>query len=50
MLAEYVFGVLNLGHWDLFDICFLVLGIFLIFIKQVNFVYSVNYFFNDVAL
>jgi hypothetical protein len=23
-----MFGSLNLGHWDLFDICLLVLGIF----------------------
>ena len=27
------FGILNLGHWDLFGIWFLVLGIFIIFIK-----------------
>ena len=23
------FGILNLGHWDLFVICYLVLGIYL---------------------
>jgi hypothetical protein len=45
MLAEYVFGILNLGYWNLFEIWFSVLGIFMIFIKQVNFVYSVNYRF-----
>jgi hypothetical protein len=28
MLAVQVFGILNLGHWDLFEIWFLVLGIF----------------------
>jgi hypothetical protein len=25
---EYLFGILNLGHWDLFEIWLLVLGIF----------------------
>jgi uncharacterized membrane protein len=46
MLAEYVFGILNLDNWNLFEIWFLVLGIFMILTKQVNFVYSVNYLFN----
>jgi hypothetical protein len=45
MLADQVFGILNLGHWNLpfdlaqggelvepFEIWFLVLGIFMIFI------------------
>jgi len=27
-----LFGILNLGHWDLFEIWFLVLGIFIIFV------------------
>jgi hypothetical protein len=45
ILAKYVFGILNLGHWNLFEIWFLVLGIFMIFIKQVNWVYSVDYLF-----
>ncbi len=26
---EHLFGILNLGHWDLFEIWFLVLGIFI---------------------
>jgi hypothetical protein len=34
---------LNLGHWNLFEIWFLVLGIFTIFIKQVIFAKSYNY-------
>jgi hypothetical protein len=52
-------GILNLGHWDLpfdlaqgggellepFEIWFLVLEIFMIFIKQAIFVKSVNYLF-----
>jgi len=55
MLADQVFGILNLGHWNLpfdlaqggelvepFDIWFLVLGIF---IKQATFVHSVNCLF-----
>ena len=42
MLADHVFGILNLGHWNLFDIWFLVLGIF---VKQENLVYSINYLF-----
>jgi hypothetical protein len=37
--------VLNLDHWDLFEICFLVLGFFMILIKQGNFVKSANYLF-----
>jgi len=31
------FGILNLGHWDLFVIWFLVLGIFMIYKVQVKF-------------
>jgi len=34
MLADHLFGILNLGDWDLFEIWFLVLGISIIFIKQ----------------
>jgi len=34
MYADHLFGILNLGHWDLFDIWFLVLGIFMISIKN----------------
>jgi hypothetical protein len=45
MLAEHLFGILNLGHWNLFEIWFLVLGIFMIFIEQVTFVYSAKYLF-----
>jgi hypothetical protein len=29
---DTLFGILNLGHWDLFEIWSLVLGIFIIFI------------------
>jgi len=38
-------SVLNFGHWYLFDIWFLVLGIFMIFIEQVSSLNSVNYLF-----
>ena len=41
----YLFGILNLGHWDLFEIWLLELGIFMIVIKQVIFVKSVKYLF-----
>jgi len=37
-----LFGILNLDHWYLFEILFLVLGIFMISIKQAFFVKSVN--------
>jgi len=37
---KHLIGFLNLGHWDLFEICFLVLGVFMIFIKQGFFVKS----------
>jgi hypothetical protein len=30
--AKELFGILNLNHWDLFEIWFLVLGIFIFFI------------------
>jgi hypothetical protein len=30
-----LFGILDLGYWDLFEIWFLVLGFFMIFIEQV---------------
>jgi len=36
------FEILNLDHWNLFDIWLLVLGISLIFAKQVIFVNSVT--------
>ena len=29
---DHLFGILNLGLWDLFEICFLMLGIFMILI------------------
>jgi hypothetical protein len=40
---DYLFGILNLGHWDLFEIWFLVLGIFIIFIDWVTYVKSDKY-------
>jgi hypothetical protein len=43
--ADRLFGILNLGNWDLFEICFLVLGICMIFIEQITFSISVNYLF-----
>ena len=43
MNTNHSFGILNFGHWDLFEIWFLVLGIFVILIKQVATVYPVNY-------
>lgn len=43
MLTNHLFGILNLGHWNLFVIWFLEFGIFMIYIKQVAFVDSVNY-------
>jgi len=45
MLTDHLFGILKLGHWDLFEIWFLVLGIFMIPIKQLIFLNSVNYRF-----
>ena len=38
----HLFGILNLDHWYLFEIWFLVLGIFMIFIKQAFSVISAN--------
>ncbi|MFH1674254.1 MAG: hypothetical protein ABIF87_12625, partial [Pseudomonadota bacterium] len=38
-------SILNFGHWYLFGIWFLVLGIFMIFIEQVSSLNSVNYLF-----
>jgi len=32
---DSLFEFLNLGHWDLFEIWYLVLGIFVIFAKRV---------------
>jgi hypothetical protein len=31
--ADPLFGILDFGHWGLFEICFLVLGICMIFIE-----------------
>ena len=38
----FKFEILNFGHLDLFEIWILVLGIFLMFIKQVIFIKYVN--------
>jgi len=38
-------GGLVIGIWDLFEIWLLVLGIYMIFIKQVTFITSVDYLF-----
>jgi len=35
ILAAHLFDILNLGHWDLFVIWFLVLGIFMIFLRRI---------------
>jgi len=35
--TDQLFGILNLGYWDLFEIWFLMLGIFVIFIKLLIF-------------
>ncbi|CAB1061408.1 hypothetical protein D1BOALGB6SA_6181 [Olavius sp. associated proteobacterium Delta 1] len=32
-MEVFFFGILNFGHWNLFVIWFLVLGIFIILIK-----------------
>ena len=37
--VDGLFVILNLGHWDLFEFWFLVLGFFMNFIKQVYFKY-----------
>jgi hypothetical protein len=44
VVFHYLFGVLNLGHWDLFEIWFLVLGIS---IKQVISIFSTDYLLNN---
>ncbi len=41
-LMDYLFRILNFGHCDLFDIWFLVLGIFTATIKQEIFAKSIN--------
>ena len=46
--VDNVFGILNLGHWDLFEIWCLMLGIFMI--KQATFVYSINYLVNNAVM
>jgi hypothetical protein len=38
-----LFRILNLDHWDLPGIFFLVLGVFMIFIKRAIFEYLANY-------
>ena len=38
-----MFGILNLGHWDLFEIWFLVLGIYMVLFKHAIYVNSVDY-------
>jgi hypothetical protein len=43
--AHHLFEILNLSHWNLFEIWVLVLGILVIFIKQFTFLNSVNYMF-----
>jgi len=35
--AKDMFGILNLNHWDLFEIWFLVLVIFMFFIDEIHF-------------
>jgi hypothetical protein len=43
-ICNLVFGAWNFhGHWDLFVIWFLVLGIFMIFNKQPAFSNSIDY-------
>jgi hypothetical protein len=42
MLSNPLFGYWNLDHWILFVIWYLVLGILIIFIKPINFGYSVS--------
>lgn len=41
-MAIVLFGILCFGHWDLFEIWDLVLGIFKNLKKPVDFVYSKN--------
>jgi hypothetical protein len=43
--VDGLFVILNLGPWDLFEIWFLVLVIFMILTKQTIFVKSVDYLF-----
>ena len=33
-----LFGILNLGYWDLFEIWILVLGIFMFYNRAVNYI------------
>jgi len=42
---NFDFGFLNFDYWDLFEIWFLVLGIFMSFIIHVILVKSVNHLF-----
>ena len=37
ILEDQVVGILSFGHWNLFEIWFLVLGIFVVVIKQETF-------------
>ena len=36
LLVDSLFGILNFSHWDLFDIWFLVLGIFIFIIFPIR--------------
>jgi len=45
-----LFGILNLGHWNLFEIWFLMLGIFIIYLsKQISSIQLIFYLI-DVTL
>jgi hypothetical protein len=47
MVTGLLFGILNLSHWDLFEIWVLMLGISMIIIKQQIYVYSVSKLFKN---
>ena len=38
-----MFGILNFDHWDLFEICFLVLGVFSALTPPLHLVTSIQY-------
>ena len=44
--TDHLFGILNLSHWDLFEIWFLVLGISMTFIIQKTFAISFDFLLN----
>jgi len=46
MQADHLFGMLNLSHWDLFDIWLLVLGILKLILNRVLIVKSEKYMLN----